>query len=735
VTAGLWLKLVRNSTLAAALVTAAQFGIGSGVGIIDWQPSLASPTGWRALLTWVIFMYAVGVVAGATVGQRFVPARLRPLRPFVRGTAALAAGFGAALAFPMVWVPVSVVHTAANPSPEFTVVVAAGGGIVLGLIAASFALTWGAVTAGAALTAAWVWVLALASAMLSALNHAAVTPGLGLLDAPAAIPPSTWWSGPFLMVGLAAVCGLFVAAVSGWRGSTWLGVALSGVVGPALIVAAYLTTGWAMAMAGMTESSGATAPVVAALVAAAVGLIVSAAVAAPQQRRNRVDVFSGTPVPRQTRPAAIEPRRPLAITASAERPYELEAGPTGSTFLTEPIYLAPQRSYPSAPEPSRKGKRAAPVYSSDPYSSEAFEVSSTAFDTVRSSPPAPSRSSRSAASSQPATSSRPATPSRPAATSPPPSPAPAPPSPARPTPKGPAVPPSPARPPAPGFAPSSAQPASAYPGGADLNVPTGLFTPAPAPPVPSAPASKPAYVEPSKLLEQGYAPPAGPAEPGFDERVYHMPPPGSKATPRPLNAEPKKAKPKGRAAASAAPAAPATPIPAPVVPPPAPSKSSRRSAEPAPSAPPVAARASAPVSAEVPATSEPTLRVLPTSPPGRSPVADPAPTTSTARPAPAAGPVPTQPTTRRARQAARAAAKAAAAAAVPEPVPSSSALRASAIEGEVVSESTSPTSGGPASRRGRKDRPLRKGEREHIDWVTNLVQIEPDAVLKTSKER
>jgi membrane protein involved in colicin uptake len=158
-------------------------------------------------------------------------------------------------------------------------------------------------------------------------------------------------------------------------------------------------------------------------------------------------------------------------------------------------------------------------------------------------------------------------------------------------------------------------------------------------------------------------------------------------------------------------------------------------------------------------------------------VADPAPTT--------ARPAPTQPTTRRARKQARAAAAAAAKAsaaqaaaaakasaaqaaaaakaaaaqaaaeaaaakasakasakatkatkaakAAPEPV---SPLRAGSIEGEVLSESTQPTSGAPDSRRGRsKDRPLRKGEREHIDWVTQLVQIEHDSVLKTSKER
>ena len=727
---GTWLKLVRNSTLAATLVTAAQVGIGSGVGIIDWQPGLASPDGWRALLTWVVFMFAVGTLAGAAVGQRFVPVRLRPLRPFPRLTAAAGAAFGALLAFPVVWLPVAVAHTGVSPRPELTVAIAAGVGVLLGLVVALLALAWGAVTAGAALTVGWVWLLALSSALLSALNHAAVTPGLGLLDAPAALPPSTWWSGPFLMVGLSAVFGLFVAAVAGWRGSPWPGVALSGVVGPTLIAAAYLTTGSGLALAGLTASSGATAPVIAALVAAMVGLTVSAAVAAPQQRRHRLETFGSTRRPVAALPPvpAVEPRRPLAITSSAEQPYEMEA--------SQPIYLAPTRSASSP----------VTVYSADPYSSDAFEVSSRAFDTVS----VPRRSSsRKGSSSSPL----------PTASSPSPA-SPSPGSPSRPVPTGPAVPPSPAR--RAGFPaaspPAPVQPVSAFPGGANLDVPSGLFSPVTPPPVPPAP-TRPAYVEPSRLVEQGYAQPAGPSEPGFDERVYRMPAPGSSGTPKPLSTG-KKPKGKGRSTSAAVASLPLLPL-APVRLRPRPrlwgcrgrvpgaavrcaaADSTRRSpaaparSAPTPSAPPAAARASVPVASDssgpaggtVPLaspTAEPTLRVPPTTPPSRSPVADPAPT---ARPAPAAGPVPTQPTGRRGRKAARAADKPA-----PEPV---SSLRAGSIEGEVLAESTSPTSGGPAGRRGRKDkdRPLRKGEREHIDWVTNLVQIEHDSVLKTSKER
>jgi hypothetical protein len=764
VSAGTWLKLVRNSTLAATLVTAAQVGIGSGVGIIDWQPGLAGPDGWRALLTWVVFMFAVGTLGGAAVGQRFVPVRLRPLRPFQRFTAAAGAAFGALLALAVVWLPVSVAHTSVSPHPELTVALAAGIGVLLGIVVALLGLVWGGVTAGAALTVGWVWLLAVASALLSARNHAAVTPGLGLLDAPAAIPPSTWWSGPFLMVGLSAIFGLFVAAVSAWRGAHWPGVALSGMVGPTLIAAAYLTTGWALAMAGLTASSGAAAPVVAALVAAVVGLIVSTAVAAPQQRRNRIESFGSTPprpVAQLTGAPAIEPRRPLAITSAGEKPYE-------------PIYLAPTRS----------GSSPVTVYSADPYSSDAFEVSSRAFDTV-SVPPPRTSSSRSSSSRPPRSAGSPA-----------PVVPPTPPSPSRPAPKGPAVPPAPARPPAPGYAAASSAgaPVSAYPGGANIDVPPGLFAPVPAPPVGAVPTPRPSIVEPSRLVEQGYASPAGPSEPGFDERVYRMPAPGSSSAPKPLN-ETKKAKGKRGSAASPAPATPSVAPAAPAAPftpsapatPAAPAAAARGSVPspsatrrptpavpPAPAAPPAPAPAAAaspaaapvPVPAARPAPAEPTLRVpptMPTSPPSRSPVADP-PANQTARPAPAAGPAPSQPTTRRARKQARAAAAAAAKAsaaataaaakasaaataaqakaakasakAAPAASPAPSPLRAGSIEGEVLSESTQPTSGGPAGRRGRaKDRPLRKGEREHIDWVTNLVQIEPDSVLKTSKER
>jgi hypothetical protein len=362
------------------------------------------------------------------------------------------------------------------------------------------------------------------------------------------------------------------------------------------------------------------------------------------------------------------------------------------------------------------------------------------------------------------------------------------------------VPPAPARQPAPGYAeaPSSGarvKPVSAYPGGADVDVPPGLFAPAPAPPVQQVPTSKPSTVQPAKL-EQGYAQPAGPSEPGFDERVYRMPAPGSKASPKPLN---ETKKPKGRRGAASAPAPAPSAAAAPPATPSAPAAAARGSV---PS--PAATRAYTPTPAAPPAPAEPTVRVPTSPPPTRSPVADPA--TTTARPAPAAGPAPSQPTTRRARKQARAAAAAAAKAqaaqaaaatkaqaaeakaqaaqaaaaakaqaaeakvqaaqaaaaakaqaaqaaaakasakvsakatkatkaakAAPEPV---SPLRAGSIEGEVLSESTQPTSGAPDSRRGRsKDRPLRKGEREHIDWVTQLVQIEHDSVLKTSKER
>ena len=68
---------MRNSFGAGVVLAAAQVGVGSGLGVLDWPLSFSVMRGWGQLLTWVGFIFAVGVAGGAVSdGARCVaPAR------------------------------------------------------------------------------------------------------------------------------------------------------------------------------------------------------------------------------------------------------------------------------------------------------------------------------------------------------------------------------------------------------------------------------------------------------------------------------------------------------------------------------------------------------------------------------------------------------------------------------------------------------------------------------------
>ena len=107
------------------------------------------------------------------------------------------------------------------------------------------------------------------------------------------IGPDEWWLGPNLIVAMAAVFGVAVAGTARWLSAHRLAIALSGLAGPSVVAAAYLVVG----PAGDLMSS-----YVAALLAATVGLLTSAATAAAH---------------RGTGDAATTARTPAALTAGA----------------------------------------------------------------------------------------------------------------------------------------------------------------------------------------------------------------------------------------------------------------------------------------------------------------------------------------------------------------------------------------------------------------------------------
>ena len=265
---------MRNSFVAGAVLAAAQVGVGSGLGVLDWPLSFSAIRGWGQLLTWVAFIFAVGVAGGAVVGRRALRRPRPTLTIWARVAASGASGLGSAAAFPLVWIPVRVNQPTVDLAAEVTMAVTAGIGALVGMVLAVIALSWKPVTSGVVVSAAWVWLFALVSVGLAAKDHVRVTPRLGMIDAPQALASDAWWLGPYLMVGVAALLGLVVAAVAGWKGAGWVGIALSGLAGPGLVASAYLITGW-----GVSGNGEDLAPYAASLLAVCSGVIASMAVA------------------------------------------------------------------------------------------------------------------------------------------------------------------------------------------------------------------------------------------------------------------------------------------------------------------------------------------------------------------------------------------------------------------------------------------------------------------------
>jgi hypothetical protein len=127
VAAGAWAKLVLNCCGAAVLVTAAQLGVGQGLGIVDWKTGAAvGENGWSRLQTWVAFIFAAGVLGAVALRRRSIRDRRASTAAGVTG--AVAAGLGAVAALPLVWLPANTVASSVDIHPERTITVAAGVG-------------------------------------------------------------------------------------------------------------------------------------------------------------------------------------------------------------------------------------------------------------------------------------------------------------------------------------------------------------------------------------------------------------------------------------------------------------------------------------------------------------------------------------------------------------------------------------------------------------------------------
>ncbi|ROO51839.1 hypothetical protein EDC02_6727 [Micromonospora sp. Llam0] len=294
-----WLRAITTAFGVAAFAGAVQLGAGYGLQLVRLRRDFVGPTAdfWPTQLTWLAWFAIVAAVVGACVAQRVAeqrPARhlrVSAVRTAVRRVVlALVATIGAALAV----VGLSVLPAQASTGVDDPVTVTAligGIGAVVGLPAALAALTHPAMRWNVLVFSGALWLLAVGSA----------APDLWAGDAVAEIRPGVLepvvldtggpgWQLFVLLPALALALGAAVSGLARWRAMPTVATAVSGMVGPAVLDAAYLVAG--AGRAGPYQDD----PYWAALLAVAAGAVGSIAVAAVRRPGRRASTAAGKPV-------------------------------------------------------------------------------------------------------------------------------------------------------------------------------------------------------------------------------------------------------------------------------------------------------------------------------------------------------------------------------------------------------------------------------------------------------
>jgi hypothetical protein len=257
-----WGGSVALAVGVAAGSAAAQLGLGYGLGILAWT-SATDTTGvstWLASLAWTTWIAATSTVLGAVTADRLSSSRSAPDTAARRSTVddsgrsgmiattawrlaiALTSAVGGLLTVPLVAVPARAAHRPDTFAPQTI----AGGyaivGVVVGLLVAIAALSSRAVAANVVATTAWLWALAVASALYGAAGKHGQTSaqlavwrfgGRYFLEKIFSLP------GAAQMMGAALIIGALAAVPAGRRGDNRVGVAVSGATGPLVVAAAY----------------------------------------------------------------------------------------------------------------------------------------------------------------------------------------------------------------------------------------------------------------------------------------------------------------------------------------------------------------------------------------------------------------------------------------------------------------------------------------------------------------
>ncbi|MER7889041.1 hypothetical protein ABTX15_04370 [Micromonospora sp. NPDC094482] len=290
-----WGGSIATAVGVAAGTGAAQLGFGYGLGIINWAPadSGAAPAAWVASLIWATWIAATSTVLGAVCAHRLhersaVPAATDGIRsaPDAPGEApldpsgrdvlpvdeagkhprpaaapvadttrggglwhvglAVAAGLGALITVLLVAVPARVAAAPDTATPQRVAAGYAAIGVLLGVLAALWALRSRAAATNMIATVAWLWLLAvvavvdgvlsgrgLASAQLGIWQISSDRPGFWIRD-------YLYWPGALLSLGSALVIGVLAARRAARSAQRRVGATTSGAAGPLLVAVGYL---------------------------------------------------------------------------------------------------------------------------------------------------------------------------------------------------------------------------------------------------------------------------------------------------------------------------------------------------------------------------------------------------------------------------------------------------------------------------------------------------------------
>ncbi|GAB3819605.1 hypothetical protein GCM10027605_74050 [Micromonospora zhanjiangensis] len=323
-----WGGSVATATGVAAGAGAAQLGLGYGLGVVAWLPAAGgtAETVWVASLAWAAWIAATSTVVGALCAARLT----RPVgggsvadhhtgtdSALWRAALAVAAAVGGLLTVALIAVPARAASGAGSGSAQTTAAGYAVAGVLVGLVAALWALSSPAVAGNILATVCWLWFLAVVAVVDGVLaGRSAEGSQLGVWQLTGDVDrfwagDYFYWPGALISLGSALVIGALAARSAARRPDARVGVVVSGGAGPLLVAVAYFLTAPRLVDIRAEQVSAHLAAPYAVITGLAGSVLVAALMQRAEQRgRDRTGAGAATPVAGSTGAGTAIPAQP-----------------------------------------------------------------------------------------------------------------------------------------------------------------------------------------------------------------------------------------------------------------------------------------------------------------------------------------------------------------------------------------------------------------------------------------